>query len=208
MSLDPSILAWAALALAVTVTPGPDTLLVAGHAARSGLRPGLAAVLGILVGGIFYIGLCGFGFLSLLAASERVYWAVKIVGAVYLAWIGVQMLRGALKPKAETAGTAAVTLLSSPVRQGFLTNVLNPKIAIFYLAALPQFVGVGDDAPAKGALLIAIHYALGTLWLSGIALAAARAGHALRETPVMRWIEGAAGTLLIGVAARVALDRR
>jgi threonine/homoserine/homoserine lactone efflux protein len=86
--------------------------------------------------------------------------------------------------------------------------VLNPKVAVFYLAALPQFVGHGPDAPLKGVLLIAIHYAIGGAWLSAIALGAGRAGEAFRTSPAMRWLEGVAGVFLLGVAGRLAVERR
>ncbi len=85
--------------------------------------------------------------------------------------------------------------------------MLNPKVAIFYLAALPQFTGHGPDAPLMGVLLIAIHYAMGAAWLCTVALGAGRLGAAFRESALMRWLEGVAGLFLIGVAGRLALER-
>jgi threonine/homoserine/homoserine lactone efflux protein len=204
----PALLAWTALAAAVTISPGPDTLLVAGNAMRRGSRAGLLAVAGIVTGGVFYAALCGLGFLSALAALPVLYWIVKISGAVYLAIIGALMLRDAFRRSDAGPAKAEAALSGAPFRQGLLTNALNPKVALFYLAALPQFTGRGPDAPWIGVMLIAIHYAMGALWLSGIALTAGRAGAALKNSAVVRWLHGVIGTLLIGIAGKLAFDRR
>ncbi len=209
MTLDPSILAWSALALMVAISPGPDTLLVVGNAVRRGPGAGLMTIAGTMLGGVFYAALFGFGFMSVLVASRPLYLAVKVAGAVYLAIIGAQMLWGALRHRPQAvAPTASTRLAGSPFRQGLLTNVLNPKIAVFYMAALPQFAGHGADAPLKGVLLIAIHYAMGAVWLAGMAMAAGRAGEAFRASAAMRWLEGIAGVFLLGVAGRIAVERR
>lgn len=203
-----ALAAWSALALAVTLSPGPDTLLVAGHAARRGVRAGLAAVAGIVAGGLWYMALCGFGYLSLVSASPTLFGLARIAGAAYLLLIGAQMIWRAFRPAAPSPSKApAAEDLAAPFRQGLLTNVLNPKVAVFYLAALPQFIGAGEGAAASGALLIAIHYAMGALWLSLVALGAARAGSGLKRTPAMRWLEGAIGAFFVGLAGKLAIER-
>ncbi len=207
MTLDPSILAWTALATAVALSPGPDTVLVAGNAVRRGWRAGLQTVAGIAAGGVFYAALCGFGFMSVLVASAPLYLAVKVAGAAYLALIGAQMLWGAVR-RSQTVMPEKPPVAGSPFRQGLLTNVLNPKVAVFYLAALPQFAGHGHDAPMRGVLLIAIHYAIGAAWLSAVAMGAGRAGAAFRSSAAMRWLEGIAGVFLLGVAGRLVVERR
>jgi threonine/homoserine/homoserine lactone efflux protein len=199
------LLAWSALALAAAMSPGPDTLLVAGHAARGGLRAGLAAVAGIVTGGLWYMALLGAGLLSLLSASPTLFLVVKIGGAVYLAWLGFKLILGAVR--GAPAEEPKPVSLSAPFRQGLVTNALNPKVALFYLAALPQFVGSGPDAPLFGMLLIAIHYALGGIWLSLVAAGAARAGGVVRASAAMRWLEGALGAAFIALAGRLALVR-
>jgi len=205
MFADHSLLAWTALAVALALSPGPDTMLVLGQAARGGLRAGFAAVAGVSVGGIWYMALCGFGFLSLLNAVPNLFFIVKTVGAIYLAWLGFQMLRGALRKPAETG--AKPVALGGPFRQGFLTTVLNPKVAIFFLAALPQFVGTGPDAPAHGMLLIGIAYAIGFMWLSLLLVAAVFAGRKIGRSGLVRWFEGVVGAAFIGLAGRLALAR-
>ena len=199
------LLTWSLLALAASMSPGPDTLLVAGHGARGGRRAGLAAVAGIVAGGVWYMALVGLGFLSLLAAWPTLFVAVKIAGALYLAWLGAKLILGAIRP--QPTGTEPTVALSAPFRQGFLTNALNPKVALFYLAALPQFVGTGPKAPLIGIGLIAIHYAIGGAWLSLVALAAARAGTVLRASTAMRWVEGVLGAAFIGLAGKLAVSR-
>lgn len=202
--MDASLLAWIALAFLLTITPGPDTLLVVGHAMKNGVRAGLAAVAGICAGFLWYAALAGFGFIAILAASPAVFTILKVAGALYLAWIGVAMIAGATRPPTEEKPVR----LGAPFRQGLLTNALNPKIGLFYLAVLPQFVGAEAGAPLRAVALVAIHYVIGGLWLAGVALAAARAGVAVRRTRAYRWLEGLLGAAFIGLGVRLLLERR
>lgn len=201
-----ALLAWSALALAATLSPGPDTLLVASHGARGGLRAGLAAAAGIVTGGVYYAALIGFGALNLLVAVPVLFFAVKIVGAVYLAWLGAGMIWRAWHGQAEAAPVKQIEL-SQPFAQAFLTNALNPKVAIFYLAALPQFAS-GPNAPMVGVVLIAIHYGFAAIWMPFIAYAASRARAIAWNNNFVRWLEGAIGVFFVGVAGRLALAQR
>ena len=204
MSSDHGLLAWTILAIALVLSPGPDTMLVAGQAARRGFRAGMAAAGGIFLGGIFYMLLCGFGFLAVLNLVPGLFTIVKIVGALYLTWLGIQLLRGAIKPKSSGEKQVA---LGAPFRQGFWSTVLNPKVAVFFLAALPQFVGTGPGAPLYGAGLIAIVYVLGAAWCTIIATVATHAGRKVGQSSTMRWFEGLLGAAFIGLAGRLALAR-
>ncbi len=206
-----ALLAWSALALAVTLSPGADTLLVASHAARGGVRSGLTAVAGIQCGAASYAVLFGFGALSVLAATPVMFAVVKIAGAIYLAFLGMQFLWGAFTRK-EVAQAEAPKLtvngsLLQPLLQGFLSNILNPKVALFYLAALPQFAS-GPQAPLIGAMLIAIHALFGAVWLSIVASAASQARAITWNITLVRWLEGAIGAFFLGVAGRLALTQR
>jgi threonine/homoserine/homoserine lactone efflux protein len=203
-----ALLAWSALALIVTLTPGPDTLLVAAHGARGGLQAGLAAVGGIVTGVIWYGSLIAFGALSILVAVPWLFLAVKGIGALYLGWLGVGLIRNALKGEREAAVDAAPVDLKQPFAQGFFTNALNPKVALFYLAAIPQFAGNGPDAPMIGLQLLAIHAVFGLVWLSLVAFAAARARAIVWKSNVVRWLEGGVGVFFVGVAGRLALAQR
>jgi threonine/homoserine/homoserine lactone efflux protein len=202
------ILAWTALAIAVTITPGPDTILVISHTARGGLRAGLLANAGIQAGGLWYASLFGFGLLSLLIAVPALFVAAKIVGAIYLAWIGFGMLRRALLESKNPDTVAPKMALSSPFVQGLLTNVLNPKVALFYLAALPQFVPQSANGALIGSFLILIHYAIGSVWMSLIAILANRARTISWNRKLLRWIEGAIGGFFVAVAGRLAFSAR
>lgn len=204
MSLEATLLAWSALAAIAVVSPGPDVLLVAGHSARGGLRAGLMATAGITMGGLWYMALCGFGFLSVLTASPALFMAVKIAGAAYLAYLGFGLLKGAIRP--QPAGSAA-TLLANPFTQGLMTNALNPKVAVFYLAALPQFTGHGPDAPMIGVLLVGIHYAIGALFLGTLAVMGSTAGGMARNSHVWRWVEATLGVAFVGLAGKLAFER-
>jgi threonine/homoserine/homoserine lactone efflux protein len=210
-----ALLAWSALALAVTLTPGPDTFLVASHGARGGLQFGFAAVAGIVAGAVWYAALFGFGALAILAATPALFVAVKIAGALYLAWLGVQFLQRALGPAVPARKLQAPRIaqpirqytLAEPFRHALLTNTLNPKVALFYLAALPQFAS-GANAPSVGVLLIAIHALFGAIWLSFIAFAASRARAIVWNSILLRWLEGVIGVFFIGVAGRLAIAQR
>ncbi|MGH6787412.1 MAG: LysE family translocator [Novosphingobium sp.] len=202
----PLLLAWAGLALAATISPGPDTLLVLGHSARGGRRAGLLAVAGVITGGLWYILLCGFGALSVLTSSPTLFAIVKFAGAAYLAWLGFGLLRGALRPSAGEK-TQQISLADHPFRQGLLTNALNPKLALFYLAVLPQFTGNSAQAPLIGMALIAIHFAMGAIWLSALAIATGRARHWVGGTGAKRWLEGALGAGFIALGGKLALTR-
>ncbi|KKW91362.1 LysE family translocator [Sphingobium chungbukense] len=201
-----SLLAWTVMSIGLVLLPGPDTMLVAGHAARRGLKAGMAAIGGIQLGGLFYMALCGFGFLSVLNAVPGLFMAVKIAGAIYLAWLGLSMLRGAVKPS-PASEAPKLRIGGSPFTQGFISTVLNPKVAIFFLAALPQFVGTGPAAPFQGMLLIAIVYALGFVWCALLAVLATKAGRKVGQSSAMRWFEGAMGVGFFGLAGRLALAR-
>jgi len=203
-----TLFAWSALSIGLALTPGADTALVATNAARGGLGAGLRAAAGIASGGVFYMALFGFGVLGVIAATPVLFMVVKAAGAIYLALLGVQMLRGALKPSSQPPAQIELRAGSKrPWRQGFLCNVLNPKVALFFLAALPQFVQAGPQAPFVGAALIGISYAIGVVWLSAIALAAARVGEAFRASGIGRWIEAAVGVAFLALAGRLAVER-
>ena len=203
-----ALLAWSALSAGLALTPGADTALVATNAARGGAGAGLRAVAGVVSGGVVYTLLFGFGLLGLIAATPVLFLAVKTLGAIYLAFLGVQLIANALKRAPATQGQTHPGIgPQRPWRQGFLCNVLNPKVALFFLAALPQFVQAGPDAPFMGALLIAISYAIGAIWLSGIAFAASRVSDVFRASGVSRWIEGVVGAAFLALAGRLAVER-
>ena len=215
------LLLFIAAGLLLNLTPGPDVMFIVANAVRGGWRAGVAAALGIGGGCLVHVLAAALGVSALLMASGTAFTALKWLGAVYLAWVGVQMLRGALWPGASEsiaararqtgAGGQFDSKNSLPIvtilRRGFLTNVLNPKVALFFLAFVPQFIAPGTAHP--GAVFLAlglIFTANGLLVCVGWALAAAwaarRAG-ALKRA--MRWLDGLAGALFVAFGVRLAL---
>lgn len=205
---DHSVLAFSLIALALTLAPGPDTFLVIANSSAGGFRRGFATVLGIVSGGVFYVLLIGCGLARFLLYSPALFHAVKLAGACYLLYLGW----GALRRRQGEAGDAVPA--AAPARsvrasylQGLLTNALNPKIAVFYLAFLPQFMSPGDPVVLKSALLIGIHYSEGLVWLSLLAYSVGRLGRFMARPRVRRIIDGVLGLTMVGFGAKLALDQ-
>lgn len=132
---------------------------------------------------------------------------VKFAGAGYLAYLGVRTIRDSLRPAADPGATAASARnRRAAFAQGFLANVLNPQVALFYLTFLPQFISPGDNVPAKSLLLAGIHAVLGLLWLPLYAYAIDRLGAVVRAA--RRSLERLSGAALIGLGVRLALEHR
>lgn len=204
--------------LALNFTPGPDMLYVTSSALRSGMRAGWAATLGVSLGCMVHVTAAALGLAALIAASQTVFGLLKWVGAAYLAWVGIQKLRSAFWPRTETAPTAAGTPAlvghahdgsrRAAFRGGFLTCALNPKVAIFFLAFVPQFITPGDTHPALVFLALGALFTLNStwvnaLWAAGAAWLASR-GNLLRR--VTRWLDGVAGGIFVAFAAELALS--
>jgi threonine/homoserine/homoserine lactone efflux protein len=202
----PALLAFTAAAALLTVTPGLDTALVLRTAAVEGPRRALLAGLGICLGCLAWGAIVAFGLGLLLQASLVAYTALKWAGAAYLLWLGVQLLRsprselGAAAPLREASGSAWL-------RRGFLTNMLNPKVGVFYVSFLPQFIPAGSDVAAWTLLLAAIHSALGLLWFVALVAATRPLAAALKAPRVIRRLDRATGAVFLAFAARLALSR-
>jgi threonine/homoserine/homoserine lactone efflux protein len=193
--------------LLLNITPGPDTAYIVGRSVQLGWRGGAAAALGISAGCFVHVFAVAIGLSALLAASSAAFTVVKWAGAAYLCFIGVKMLLSRAPAPADDAPAASrVISLRQVFLQGALTNVLNPKVALFFLAFLPQFVAV--DSPHKTAafLLLGLIFIFNsTLWCLGVAAFAARAAGRIRQSgQVMRWINRALGGLFIYLGIRVA----
>ena len=201
------MLAYVIAAALLTLSPGPDTMLVLRNTLRGGRGDGLRTTLGISAGLVVHATLSALGLSLILVRSAAAFDIVKLVGAGYLVWLGSQSLRAALQGKAPAAaGTAPPDRL--PFREGLLTNVLNPKVAVFYLAFLPQFIAPGDPVFLRSFLLAAIHMALGLVWLSTVAAAVTVAQRFVTSPGARRWIDGVCGAFLVGFGLRLALARR
>ena len=191
--------------LLLNITPGPDTAYIVGRSVQLGWRGGAAAALGIGAGCLVHIFAAAVGLSALLAASSTAFVAVKYAGAAYLCYVGVRMLfvRGEINdatPQAEITTTRAVFW------QGALTNALNPKVALFFLAFLPQFVDADSSNKPLAFLLLGLLFDInGTIWNLGVAAFAARVGRAVRSSAVSAWINRTLGGLFVYLGVRLAL---
>jgi RhtB (resistance to homoserine/threonine) family protein len=208
---DSQMLAFTVVAALMTMSPGADTLLVVRNALRGGRRDGFATVTGICSGLYVHASLSALGLSVVLMHSATAFTAVKIAGAGYLCWLGVQSLRAAAR-SATAQPTAVVPAVRVPAlqsfREGLLTNLLNPKVVVFYLALLPQFIGPDDVVFLKSLLMAAIHFVEGMLWLGGVAYFVDRSRHFFLRPGLRRWIDAACGTILVALGLRLALARQ
>ena len=193
----------------LNLAPGQDTLYILGSSIAQGRRIGVASALGISAGCIVHTLAAALGLSAILATSASAFTAVKLAGAAYLIYLGIRALTasvGALSPSPNDAATGAALAF----RRGVVTNVLNPKVALFFLALLPQFID--PDSPTKVAAFIALgltFVATGTVWCLVLALAAARirgffAGHPRAFTRLSR----ASGALFVLLGLRLTLSKQ
>lgn len=202
-----------AAGILLNLTPGPDVLYIVTHALRRGARAGMVAALGITAGCFVHIAAAALGVSALMAASSTAFSVLKWAGAAYLVYVGVRLLTS--KPAGFAIDSGAVG--AHPIWaegqkdiffQGFWTNVLNPKVALFFLAFVPQFITPGVENKAVVFLLLGLLFNLNGLWVNlGWALAAAwlaRRVNALQRSMV--WLDRAAGVLFIGFGLKLALS--
>ncbi len=199
-------------ALLLNATPGVDLLLTVMRTLQGGARAGMAAALGIGAGCVVHAVAAAFGLAALLAVSAVAFTVVKTVGAAYLLWLAVGLLRAALR-RSDGPTTAAV---SDPAPRsawqdfhaGLLTNVLNPKVALFFLAFLPQFIAASSPHKTQAFLALgAVFVVQGTLFLGAVVLVCTRLRHVPAHPAVARWLQGAAGTLFALLAWRLLTTR-
>ena len=199
----------------LTITPGADMAMVARSVFTGGRRDAFATTLGISAGCFVWACASALGVAAVLAASQTAYDALRLVGAAYLVWLGVQSLwaarsgaGAAAAPGAAAAGRGSAPRQGHPFRQGLLTNLFNPKIAVFYSTFLPQFIGPGDPALLVSMLLACVHIALGIAWLSLYAWLLDRAIETFKGSRVRRALDALTGTVLVGLGLRLAAERR
>ncbi|MFA7762135.1 LysE family translocator [Streptomyces sp. NRRL S-448] len=194
----------------LTLVPGPDMAIVTKRAITRGRADGLRTVAGIAVGLLIWGALTVAGLAALLAASAEVYLVVKLAGAAYLCWLGLQAL---LRPGAEPAVPAEPAVLAEgrpepggggAWRTGLVANVLNPKIAVFYTGLLPALVPPGPRPAVGMALLVLVHVLLTVVWLGTYVYVLSRAGRFFARPRVRRALDRTTGVVLIGFGVRVA----
>jgi threonine/homoserine/homoserine lactone efflux protein len=200
--------AFALVAALLTVTPGVDSVLVLRTAVVAGGRTAMLAGLGVLTGLLGWALAAGVGLAALLAASQTAYTVLRFAGAAYLAVLGLRVLRRAVSGRTAADEHPPPPSLS-PGRaytQGLLTNLLNPKVGVFYITLLPQFIVAGQPVFAVTMGLGLVHIAEGALWFFAVSWSAARVGGLLRRRRARRVLDAATGAVFFGFAARLALD--
>jgi len=206
MPIVDNLIAFTLAATLLTLTPGLDTALILRTATVEGRKQGMRAALGINAGCLLWGAAVAFGLGALIAVSELAYNILKYCGAAYLAWLGVNMLlrpRRSLAPAGEEGQRTANWFL-----KGMLGNLLNPKVGIFYVSFLPQFIPQGQPLVAWTFGLVSIHVVLGLLWAMALIGATRPLAGLLRRGKVIQWMDRATGLVFVLFAARLALGKR
>lgn len=203
------LLAFLAVSVAITLAPGPDNLMVLGQSLARGRAAGCGLALGCALGCFTHTLWATLGVSALLLASPNAFFALKLVGAAYLLWIGVQALKSG-GVAAAGRGDSAPLPWRRYVARGFVANAVNPKVALFFLAFLPQFARPDLGAAAPQMLALGIVFALQTVFVFGaIAFAAGSVGRLLARRPrVGPWLDRLAGVVFIGLAVHLLVGGR
>ena len=196
--------------LLLNITPGPDMLYIAGRTASQGFRSGLAAVMGINAGCLVHTLLGAIGFSAILMASAEAFLVVKLVGAAYLVYVGISLLLEKQKATPEISSSLPSKTTRQAFWQGFLTNVLNPKIALFFLALLPQFISTGSNAKPAAFVALGIIFIYNSLFITiGFAAIVARARtHFQGASRIALWLNRSCGALFIAIGVKLALTEK
>jgi threonine/homoserine/homoserine lactone efflux protein len=205
-SISAALLAYTVAAALLTITPGLDTALVLRTAASEGPRRALWSGLGIVMGCFVWAAIVAGGLSALLVASEFAYDALRRVGAAYLLYVGLKLVR---QPRKSFVNEAVPqTRGRGAFARGALTNLLNPKVGIFYVSFLPQFIPSGVSVAPFTLLLGAIHGLLGLCWFSALIAATRPLTQWLRRPSVVRWLDRTTGGIFIAFGARLAFESR
>jgi RhtB (resistance to homoserine/threonine) family protein len=204
--------AFVAIAAVVIIAPGPDTVLVTKNAVVHGRGAALGTALGVNAGLLVWTLAAAFGVAAVVRESAVAFTVLKLLGAAYLVWLGLAALR-AMRSASPHAPVTGAESRSAPApragfRQGLLSNLGNPKIAVFFTGLLPQFVSPGrpvlEPFLALGGLFVLMTF----VWLCGYALLAARAAAVFSRPRVKATLDGLTGVVLVGLGVRIALERR
>ncbi|WP_321370053.1 LysE family translocator [uncultured Desulfuromusa sp.] len=194
--------------LILNITPGADILYILGRSSSQGFRGGSVAALGIGAGCIVHVIAATVGISAIIAASATAFMVIKFIGAAYLVYIGITMFR---KNKADVNEVQAMpaTKLSTIFWQGFLTNSLNPKVALFFLAFLPQFISPSAENKSIALLFLGILFNInGTLWNLFVAWASSSVASQLRRSGVVtKWLNRTIGALFLYFGAKLAVSQ-
>ena len=201
--LDSRFFVFVGVAALLTITPGSDMALVTRNALTRGRGAAFLTSLGICLGCLIHAIASSAGLSAILSRSAEAFQIVKLIGAGYLIFLGVRTFA----TRAEAAAPIAPRGLSN-FSEGMLTNILNPKVALFYLTFLPQFIGPGEPVLRKSILLASVHISMGLVWLTAYAAFLDRLGGVLSRSRVKRRMEALTGAVLIALGLRLAVAER
>ena len=204
------LLVYIGVVVAIALLPGPDTAVVTKNALMHGRDAALGSAIGVNVGLSVWTVATALGVAAVIRSSATVYDSLKLIGAVYLIWIGVRALWDSRRVKDGTQTTTGSTRTidgRGGFRQGVISNLANPKVGIFFTSLLPQFVSSGHPALPQMLLLGAIFVALNILWMCSYALAAVRLSDLLSRARVKAALDRFTGLVLVGVGIRLAIER-
>lgn len=206
MSVTDSLLAFSLAALLLTLTPGLDTALILRTSCAEGGKKAFQAALGIDTGCFIWGAIVALGLGALLAVSTLAYTILQICGAAYLCWLGIQLLMRPRSSFNHDNGSGASH--NNWFIRGMLGNVLNPKMGIFYISFLPQFIPAGHSPLLWTFILVSIHVAIGTLWSVTLILSTHFASTFLKKSSVVSTMDRATGGLFLCFAAKLAISSK
>ncbi|WP_153447172.1 LysE family translocator [Vibrio algicola] len=194
----------------LTLTPGLDTAIVIRNTTRNGSVHGCITSLGICCGLFVHATLSAIGISAILLQSAQLFHIMKWIGAAYLVYLGITSLIGVWKGQGKLEIGNVTTKQSASIkrsfREGLLSNVLNPKTAVFYLAFLPQFINPEYSPLLQSLLMASIHFVIAMVWQCGIATMIHSAKNWVQNSSAMKWMEGVTGVVLVSLGIKLALD--
>lgn len=201
------ILTFTIVASLLVMSPGPNGVLIAKTVPTSGRGAGFANVAGFVTGFYLHGTMAIVGLSIILVQSATAFAFVKYLGAAYLCWVGIKALYSAwtgIEPKKETTPSQRKRTLFRAYIEGLLTNALNPKVSMFYLAAFPQFITVGETSVAASFMLVFIHSMINAVWFGAMVFLLSRLSAIARGRSFQRWLKGVTGIVFIGFGAKLA----
>ena len=206
--MDTQLLAFAGVSLLLAVTPGPDMAVVTRNALAHGRRGVVLTTSGIALALVIWVTATAGGLSALLRSSGEVLFVLKIVGACYLAYLGVRtLLESRARPAALLAGAPPAAPAHAVFRQGFLSAISNPKLGVFFVTFLPQFVLPGQAVLPRLLELGVTFAVIGWAWMNVYGLFVTRLRQVITAPRVRQWMQRVTGVVLLGFGARLALER-
>jgi threonine/homoserine/homoserine lactone efflux protein len=198
------VLTFLGLSVLLILTPGPNQALLTSRVLSGGRRAGYAAVRGLAAGMAVHVAAATAGLSALLASSAQLFGVVKLLGGLYLLWLGIAAIRRARRPGGSEPPPGHGGAGGSPFRDGLLSMSLNPKVGVYFVAVVPQFVQPGPGASLRVALLLLVYGALCLVFWTGFVIGLHHARELVRRPRVRAWTERVTGAALIGLGARLA----